>query len=387
MASRVAIVGVGQTHHASRRPDVNQMEMINEAVRACLDDAQLSLRDVDAVLTGNMEFFEGHYLSDLMAADSSGARLKPGLKLNTGGTVGGAMVSAAWYHVASGVFDTVLTVGWEKLEEGYTTSGIINAMDPLYDRLFYTGAIGHQAMIGQLYCKTTGCREEHAAMARVKAARNAVRNPYAHVRKPLTIEDVLNSRMVVYPIRLLHMCPTSSGACAMLLASEEKAKRISKKPVWLKDHVTVHMESFKLAGEPDPMPTMSSQTAAAMKLYKRNGILKPRKDIDVFELYDPSSWAELAWMEDFLLCDRGEAWKLVEKGVTGLEGEFPINPSGGVVCTNPIGATAMIRVAEAALQVRGDAGERQVTRKVNTAVATAYGGSFWTIMFLMSKAL
>ena len=385
MPQRVAIVGIGQTHHRSRRPEVNQYEMISEAVRAALADAELGIKDIDAVLVGNMETFEGHYLADLMAVGGSGGYLKPGLKLNTGGTVGGAMVCAGWYHVASGLFDTVLVVAWQKLEEGHTTSGIISAMDPLYDRVFYTGAISHQAMIGQQYMNATGCPEEHAALVRVKAAENARRNPYAHVRTQVSVEDVLNSRIVVYPIRLLEMCPVSSGACALVLASEDRARTITNKPVWIRDHVTTHLESFKLAGEPDPMPPTASQTAAAVKLYKRNGITNPRRDIDVFELYDPSSWAELAWMEDFLLCERGEAWKLVERGVSKLDGEFPINPSGGVVSTNPIGATAMIRVAEAAIQIRGDGGDRQVARPVRRAVATAYGGSNWTIMFLLSK--
>ncbi len=384
MPEQVAIVGIGQTQHRSRRPDVSQYEMINEAVHAALADAGMTIKEIDAVVVGNMETFEGHYLSDLMAVGGSGGYLKPGLKLNTGGTVGGATVCNGWYHVASGLFETVLVVAWEKLEEGHTTSGIISAMDPLYDRVFYTGAISHQAMIGQQYMQASGCSEEHAALVRVKAADNARRNPYAHVKVQISVEDVLDSRIVVYPIRLLEMCPVSSGACALVLASGSRADKITNKPVWIRDHVTVHLESFKLAGEPDPMPTRPSQTEAAAKLYRRNGITEPRREIDVFELYDPSSWAELAWMEDFLLCERGEAWKLVERGVTRLDGEFPINPSGGVVSTNPIGASAMIRVAEAATQVRGDGGERQVARPVRRAIATAYGGSNWTIMFLLS---
>ncbi|MFQ5925698.1 MAG: hypothetical protein ACE5IE_06860 [Dehalococcoidia bacterium] len=92
-------------------------------------------------------------------------------------------------------------------------------------------------------------------------------------------------------------------------------------------------------------------------------------------------------MEDFMLCEKGEAWKLLEKGVWDLEGEFPVNPSGGVVCTNPIGATAMIRVAEAALQIRGDAGEHQVTREVKRAIASSWGGASWSILFLLTKSL
>jgi len=103
-------------------------------------------------------------------------------------------------------------------------------------------------------------------------------------------------------------------------------------------------------------------------------------------LYEPSTWAELIWYEYLFLCERGEGGKLIDQGATDLEGEIPVNPSGGVLSTNPIGATAMIRIAEAALQIRGDAGERQVA-KAERALATAFGGSFWTVLTLLQKKL
>ncbi len=390
MPSRVAIVGIGQTEHKTRHPEYSHAELINEAVRRALEDAQLTIKDIDAVLNGNMDLFEGHGLLDAMTVDGSGAYLKPGRKMNTGGTTGGTMVASAWFHVASGMYDVVLTVASEKQEEsgGNTTSAIITCADPLTYRAFSTGAVGGLAIISAKYLRETGCGELPGAIVRVKAANNALKNPYAHLKLQLTVEEVLKSRMLIYPLRLLHMCPQSSGACALVLACEKKAKKISEKPVWFKDHVTSHQECFKRSLAPDPTPSTPSQTDAAIKLYKRNGITQPRRDIDVFEMYEPAAWAEIAWMEDFLLCEKGEAWRLVEKGVTALDGEFPINPSGGVVSTNSIGATAMVRVAEAALQIRGDAGEHQVTKKeVKTAVATAFGGCNWTIMTLLSKYL
>lgn len=388
MGNRVAIVGIGQTHHRTRRPDVNEVELVNEAARRALEDAQLKIKEVDAVLCGNMDHFEGHYLFDCMAAVGSGAYLKPGLKMGTGGTTGGTMLAAACHYVASGLYDTVMTIGWEKHDVGPATTGIVTFKDPLCDRPFGAGAVGSFATVARRYIAETGCRPEHAAMVRVKAANNALRNPYAHLKLKLTIDDVLKSRMISYPLRLLDMCPQSCGACALIVASEEKAKKITSKPVWVKDHVTVHEECFRSQNLiPDPVPIIPSQTIAARQLFKRNGITRPRKQLDVFEMYEPSTWSEMMWMEDFLICDKGEAWKLVEKGVTTLEGEFPINPSGGVVCTNPIGATAMIRPAEAALQVRGDAGEHQVHRPVKNAIASSFGGCNWTIMFLLSKEI
>jgi acetyl-CoA C-acetyltransferase len=387
MGRKVAIVGIGQTEHRTRHPEVSHEEMINQAVRNALEDAQLTIKDIDAVLNGNMDLFEGHNLFDTISVAGSGAYLKPGRKMNTGGTTGGTMATAAWYHVASGLYDVVLTVGSDKLEEsgGNTTPAIITFADPLTYRPFYTGAISTMANMAANYMRETGCGEEPAAIVRAQASDNAAKNPYAHLRTRYTVEDVMKSPLLVYPLRLLHMCPQSSGACALVLASEAKAKKISKTPVWYNDHVVSHTEAFKRALAPDPTPAALSQTDAARKLFGRNGITNPRRDIDVCELYTPSAWAEISWMEDFLLCEKGEAWKLVEKGVTALDGEFPINPSGGVLTTNPIGATGLLRVAEAALQIRGEAGEHQVPREVKTAIASAYGGCNWTIMHLLSK--
>lgn len=387
MSRRVAIVGIGQTEHKTRHPGLNHEELINVAVRRALEDAQLTIKDIDAVLNGNMDLFEGHNLFDTISVVGSGAYLKPGRKMNTGGTTGGTMAASAWYHVASGIYDVVLTIASDKLEEsgGNTTSAIITYNDPLAIRPFYTGAISTMANMAANYMRETGCGEEPAAILRVQAANNALKNPYAHLRRQYTIEDVMNSSMLIYPLRYLHMCPQSSGACALILASEEKAKKITKNPVWYKDHITCHNECFVRALAPDPNPAPLSQTYAARKLYKRNGIISPRREIDVVEMYDPSAWSIIIWMEDFLLCEKGEGWKLVEKGVTALDGDFPINPSGGVLTTNPIGATGLLRVAEAALQIRGDAGEHQVSRPVKTAVATAYGGANWTVMHLLSK--
>lgn len=387
MSRRVAIVGIGQTEHRTRHPEVSHEELINEAVRRALEDAQLTIKDINAVLNGNMDLFEGHNLFDTISVAGSGAYLKPGRKMNTGGTTGGTMATSAWHHVASGIYDVVLTIASSKLEEsgGNTTSAIITFADPLSYRPFYTGAISTMANMAVNYMRETGCGEEPAAIIRVQAGDNASKNPYAHLKTQYTVEDVMNSRLLIYPLRLLHMCPQSSGACALIFASENKAKKITKKPVWYKDHVVCHNECFKRALTPDPVPSPLSESVASRKLFRRNGITNPRRDIDVCELYTPSAWAEITFMENLLLCEKGEAWKLVEKGVTARDGEFPINPSGGVLTTNPIGATGLLRVAEAALQIRGDAAGHQVPREVKTAIATAYGGCNWTVVHLLSK--
>ena len=391
MAQRVAIVGIGQTCHTSRRPDVNDGELINEAVNNALADAQLKIKDIDTVISGNMDFFEGHYLNDAMLADYTGARGKAGFKMNTGGTVGTLTFISGCYCVSSGLSDFSIVIGWEKHDEGPTTSCITTMADPAVDRPFTVGALLGMALISGNYMNRTGCRLEHAAMVRAQASENASRNPNAHLRDRYSVKDVLNARMVLFPLNLLMICPTSVGACAIVLASEAKAKRISKKPVWIKDHITVHGEyngnhyhnQFDLPG----FPRTTTQMMAGKKLLQRNHITEPLKELQVFEMYDPCAFVQMSWLEDFGICGEGEGWKMVEKGMTARDGVFPVSPSGGVLCTNSIGDSGTVRVAEAALQIRGDAGEHQVTRNVRQALVSGFGGAFWTDLMLLSKSL
>ena len=184
------------------------------------------------------------------------------------------------------------------------------------------------------------------------------------------------------------MSPTSCACCALVLANESEAKKITNKPVWVKDFVVVHREqSTYRGGAVEPCPDTYAIERAVEKLYKRNGIVNPAKEIDVWETYTPSSWADMPFMEIRHICDKGQAWKLIEKEATRFDREIPWNPSGGIVCTNPIGASGALRVAEAALQVRGEAGEHQVSKDVKLAEADAWGGSHWSVMFLLSKSI
>jgi len=387
-SNRVAIVGIGQTLHTGHRYDASFEEVLNEAVRAALNDAQLDAKEIEAVIFSNMDPFEGRGCTDTIAAGEIGAFQKAGLKPQTGGTSGATVFSVAWTYVASGLFDTVLVVAGEKQEEigGDSQMGIITAVDELTLRPFYTGALGGLAMLASKYIAETGCPEEIAALERVIMAENAKGNPYAHLRIDITIEDVLKSPMLIYPVRLLHMSPQSNGATALILSSERKAKKITNKPVWIKDVVTVHYSGFIrfLSGlSPDP----SSHIVAAQRLYRRNGITNPMEEIDIFEMYDPCIWEQIIWMEDFLLLERGAAPKLIERGVTRRDGAFPISPSGGVVSANDIAATGLTRFAEAALQIRRDAGDHQVTKDVNLAMVSGWGAANWTILGLLSKSI
>ena len=376
MTRRAAIIATGQTKHVSKRRDVNIVEMIHEAVKACLADAELTAKDVDAVVIGNMEHFEGIYNPDLWAVDGVGSIGKHQFKVTTGGTTGASVAHAAYYHVASGMFDCVLAIGWEKQSDGDTTAGLIFQADPLWERFNMAGAIGTFAVAASEYMNKYGITEEQAAKVAVKNRGNALKNPHAHLRKPVTVEDVLRSTPLAHPIKLLDMCPTSDGACAMIVASEKIARKKSpNKPAWFKALATRHDQPFN--ADLPLLIQMRSLADAAKEAYAQAGISNPLKELDVAELYEPCTFAELSWYEALGFCGWGEGGKLIDSGKTQIGGELPVNPSGGVISTNCIGATAMIRVAEAALQIQGKAGERQVPG-AKTALATGFGGSWWS---------
>ena len=380
----VAIIGSGMSKFSSHREEVNQPEMIHEAVTEALEDAQLTMADVDCVLHGNMELFEMVHQPDMWHTLGSGAWGKPGVRLTTGGTTGATLACAADNVVASGLHDVVLAIGFEKLQEGHTTGGITNMADPLWGRSLQTGAL--TGTTAQKLIAEFG--EERAKLAAMKMRtimdENAMRNKKAHRRLRLQREYIKetaeNSPPLVGELRMIHMCSQSDGACAVIFASEDKVAELDANAAWVVDHETVHREETMIF-----TTATSTHRTAAERLYKRNGITDPRKQIDVIEIYDPSAWWGLDWLSDFMLCDGDEHLKMVEEDDICIDGEIPVNPSGGVQASNPIGATALVRVAEAAMQVRGTAGGHQVPKPVNRAVATGFGGTLWTVMMLLSK--
>jgi acetyl-CoA C-acetyltransferase len=245
-----------------------------------------------------------------------------------------------------------------------------------------SGAIGSFAASAAAYMHKYGITEEQAAKVAVKNRRNALHNPHAHLRMDLTVEQVLKSKMLAYPIKMLDMCPTSDGACAMIFASEERAKKVCRNPAWVMAGVTRHDQPF--GGDLEMVVNLRTLRSATEEAYKIAGITDPLKDLDVAELYEPCTFAELSWCEAAGFCGPGEGGKFIDSGASYMDGILPVNPSGGVLSTNCIGATAMIRVAEAAIQVMGKGGTRQVPN-VKKALATGFGGSRWSDVMILSR--
>jgi acetyl-CoA C-acetyltransferase len=380
---KVAIVGIGRTHATSRRTDVNQNEMNHEAVVEALNDAGLSPKDIEMNLMTDMELFQGDNHSDMWQVKCTGGHMKPSIRMTTGGTTGGMIISSAAYYIASGMVDVAMVVGFQKHDEGNATTGLASIFDPLWDGKFASGFGGRMAMT---FIEEYGERvETMAAQVRAQISEGASRNEYAHLRNLVTVEDVMKSPMISYPQRVLHLCPQSNGACCLILASEEKAKQISKKPVWIKDFVTSHNMSLTTGQNYFRGPGNTWYEAPA-RLFKRNNITNPREQLDLIEFYNPTVWNTIDMIMAALDIGYDELQAMLDNGDIAYDGAFPISPSGGVLCTNPIGAAAMLRTAEAALQIRGDCGAYQVHKEVNTAMATSFGGSAWTICHLLTKS-
>jgi acetyl-CoA C-acetyltransferase len=367
MSDRTAVVGCGQTHHKKVRDDLSMAGLVREAAERALEDAEMSWGDVEAVVIGKApDPFEGVMMPEIYLADALGCAGKPIFRVHTAGSVGGSTAVVASHLVSSGVRERVLTIGFEKQSEGDTTWGLGGG------RSGSVGAGGYFAPHMRAYIDRSGAPDYIGPAVAVKDRLNALKNPYAHLKLPdITIEQVMDSPYVWEPVRRLESCPTSDGAAAMVLASERVADAASKPVAWL--HGTaIRSELGQFPGR-DPVNPKGGRDCAA-DVYAQAGITDPMSDVDVLECYVPFSWYEPMWLENLGFADAGDGWKLVEKGATNFGGELPTNVSGGVLSSNPIGASGMLRFLEAALQVRGMAGEHQVDG-ARTAVGHAYGGA------------
>ena len=383
MSTQAAVLGTGQTHHVTKRTDVSMAGMCREAIDRALEDSGLTMDDIDAVVIGKApDLFEGSMMPELFMADALGATGKPLLRVHTAGSVGGSTSIVAANHVQSGLYRRVLAICWEKQSES-------NAMWALSTPVPFTapvgaGAGGYFAPHVRSYIRKSNAPLHIGAMVAVKDRRNGAKNPLAHLHQPdITMESVLASQMLWDPIRFDETCPSSDGACAIVLGDEESAKTVEasgKKVAWV--HATaMRTEPLAYSGRNQVNPEAGRDAAAA--LWKEAGITDPLEEIDAAEIYVPFSWFEPMWLENLGFAREGEGWKLTDARETEIGGKLPVNPSGGVLSSNPIGASGMIRFAEAAKQVMQRAGDYQV-EDARKAFGHAYGGgsqyfSMWVV--------
>jgi acetyl-CoA C-acetyltransferase len=378
---RTAVVGVGQTRHVSARRDVSIAGLVREAAQEALEDAGMDWPDVDAVVIGKApDMFEGVVMPELYLADALGASGKPMLRVHTAGSVGGSTAIVAAKLVMAGVHERVLTVAFEKQSESNATWGLSVPMP--FSAPLVAGAGGYFAPLIRAYIRRSGAPSHIGNLVAVKDRLNALKNPKAHLHLPdIDLKMVEESFLLWEPLRYLDTCPSSDGAMALVLGSEDVAKAAPNPVAWI--HGTaMRSEPTMFAGRDQVNPQAGRDCAA--DVYAQAGVGDPRAEFDCAEVYVPFSWYEPMWLENLGFCAPGEGWKLTEAGATALDGDIPWNPSGGVLSSNPIGASGMIRFGEVAQQVRGRAGDYQVPLHHGRALGHAYGGgsqffSMWVV--------
>ena len=378
---RTAVIGVGQTRHVSARHDVSIAGLVREAALEALEDAGMDFGDIDAVVVGKApDTFEGVVMPELYLADALGAVGKPLLRVHTAGSVGGSTAIVAAKLVMSGVHKRVLTVSFEKQSESNATWGLSVSMP--FSAPLVAGAGGYFAPIIRAYMARSGAPRHIGHLVAVKDRLAALRNPKAHLHLPdIDLAAVEESFLLWVPLRYLDTCPSSDGAMALVVAAEDVADAAPNPSAWI--HGTaMRSEPTMFAGRDQVNPQAGKDCAA--DVYAQAGITNPREDFDCAEVYVPFSWYEPMWLENLGFCAEGDGWKLTEAGATAPDGDIPWNPSGGVLSSNPIGASGMIRFGEAAQQVRERAGDYQVELKTGKALGHAYGGgsqffSMWVV--------
>ena len=358
---RVAVVGAGITKYG-KRTDASLKELAFEAVKKSLMDCGLEISDIDAsVISVANQYLAQQTQPGAIINSYIGMCPKPSFTTVDACGSGSAAIRAAWMSIASGLHDVVLVVGAEKMTEIDTPQAIEYmgfAGDPLWE-LRPTGITdaGLYAMFANAHMEKYGTTQEQLALVAVKNHKYAAMNPISHLKKEITVEDVMKSKMVSYPLKLFDCSPISDGAAALILACEERAKKITEKPVYFlglgaaTDTVTIF--------EREDLTGLMATREAAKRAYAMAGI--GPSDIDVADVHDCFTIAEIMAYEDLGFCKKGEGGKFIEEKRSYLEGDKPVNVDGGLKAKgHPLGATGVGMVYEIVKQLRGEAGPRQV---------------------------
>ncbi|MCD6479825.1 thiolase domain-containing protein [Candidatus Bathyarchaeota archaeon] len=357
----VTIIGVGMTPFG-KHPDRSLIDLMLEASYTALMDADALDAPIDALYVGCMAsgMLCGLQNTATLLADELGIKPQTAERIENSAASGASAILNAYLAVASGLYDVALVVGAEKMRHLPTseaTKAIASMTHPEGERPHGVTMPSLAALLTRLYMKRYGLTREQLALVAVKNHRNALLNPYAHLRKEITVEDVLNSRVVAEPLRLFDCSPISDGAAALLLAPMERALEFTDKPVVIRG-VGQAVDRVMMT-ERDDLLTLKAVKEASRRALRRAAL--SIDDIDVVELHDAFTILEIVESEDLGLFEKGKGGIAVEEGLTAIEGERPINPSGGLKARgHPLGATGVAQAVEITWQLRGEAGERQV---------------------------
>ena len=350
---RVAIIGTGQTKYEQGKRETFA-ELVWEVCNKALEDAGITIKDVDNIVTVTSDFWDGRTISTMAVTDASGAFGKDITCVEGDGTFG---MLYGMMRILSGTFGVTMVCSHHKGTES-NMNGITNtAFDPLVERALGLDAISSGALQARRYYSRFGVSEEQAALVSVKNHANAKKNPLAMLPMDITVEDVMASKMLASPLKKLDCSPVTDGAAAILLAAERNAKKLTtnKKRVWLNGvgHCT---DAYRL-GDRDLSDTRALKKAAK-KAYEMAGVTP--EDIDLAEVYDAFSYMELMWLEGLGFAEDGMGGEMMERGKFNPDGELPVNLSGGRMSAHAVQVAGLAEIAECVAQLRGEAGDRQV---------------------------
>lgn len=369
---KVAVIGVGYSSFRTTSQDVSYKEMIYEAASKCYEDAGgVHPKNIDAFVASSEDFMEGVSIADEYVPDQLGAVLKPVQSIAGDGLQGFA---SAVMHIQTGRMNLVATSAFSKVSNVLDYYNLVSyACDPTYIRPLREHPYFIAGLEMNRYLYETGTTREQCALVVEKNKRNALFNETAAYGAKIAVDDVLSSELLFSPLRFLDVSQDVDGAIVLLLASEEKARELSEKPIWVKG-IGWATDTPNLDARVSGLGDAVYARLAAKRAYAMAGITSPRKEICFAEIDDTFSYKELQHLEALNICARGEAGKLLEQGVFHKEGDFPVNVSGGNLGVGYLHeANGLQKVMEVVLQLRGEAGKRQLPG-VETGLAFSWRG-------------
>lgn len=383
---RVGIAGVGQLPFKTRYADKNYQELAFEATEAALMDAKLSIRQMDgAIYAIYSDLLMRQQTPETMVHEYIGMMGKPALRITAGASTGTYALRAAYAEVAAGLAESILLLGIQKSgdlinpETGHRGEGTMMSESITHDVNWqhpytpFPPAAWGVILTAHMHRWGTPTLEQMARVS-VKNHRNAFKNPNAQLRLDVDVQEVLNSRLIAWPTTMYEACLFSEGAAAVVVVSEDFAARNGLKPVWISGVGTSHDASSPRI-EPELLGRMPAISQAAEQAYRMAGITDPRNELDVIELHDLFAGLEVLTYEELNLCAPGRGGDLIDQGVVEMDGELPVNPSGGrLACGHIAGPSEVYSIGEIVLQLRGEAGERQVAIRHGRGLVATVGG-------------
>ncbi len=372
---RVAIVGVGHSKFGDRR-DVNLPELGFEAAKPAFEDANLTPKDIDFLSVGTAGGWYEEFLPAVVVSEYLGLSGKGLVRCEAACASGSAAVATACNMIISGQSDVAMAIGIEKMTE----IDVLTAIELIGRAGYYTWEFhnfgmtfpGYYALYATQHMKKFGTTEEQLARVAVKNHKYGAMNPDAHLQRAISVDDVLSSRVVAWPLKLYDCCPMSDGAAAVILASEDKAKTLTDSPVWI-EAIGISSDTANVSKRPDFVGLRATVDASEKAFKKANVSVN---QIDVADVHDCFTIAEILAYEDLGFCKKGEGGRMIDDGQTEIGGRIPINVDGGLKAKgHPIGATGASMIVGLTRQLRKQGGKSQAPIKNGLALAHNVGGT------------